>query len=70
MSWDNLLSGLVGAIVGAIVGFFGSVFLNWRNDKNNRRGAGRAVLAEIEMNKQAFRQAQTPRPLTEPPQFS
>lgn len=58
--WNNLSSGLLGAVIGSIAGFLGSVFLNWKAEGNNRKGAGRAVLAEVVMNREAFKQVVTP----------
>jgi hypothetical protein len=48
--WNNFTSGFAGAVIGAILGFLGSVFLNCRTIRRNRREAARAVLAEMFTN--------------------
>lgn len=70
IEWTNLSSGLLGAVIGSIAGFLGSLYLNWSNDKNNRRSAGRAVLAEIVMNQEAFKQIKVQAQPRQAPQFS
>jgi hypothetical protein len=73
IEWTNLSSGLLGAVIGSIAGFLGSLYLNWSNDKNNRRSAGRAVLAEIVMSQEAFKQSDDQaraRRARQAPQFS
>jgi hypothetical protein len=56
--WDNLSSGLIGAAIGAVIGsvlgFLGSVLLNWLGERSKRKGAGRALLAEMVSNMTAL----------------
>ena len=67
--WNNLLSGLAGAVIGSVLGFLGSVFLDWKAKRSNRKAAGRAVLAEMEMNVQAL-QVAVQHPPVQVPQIS
>ncbi len=50
MSWDNLVSAVIGSLIGSIAGFFGSRHLQKQSEENQRRGAGRAVLTEMLAN--------------------
>lgn len=63
--WNNLSSGLLGAAIGAVLGFLDSVFLNWWNDRQGRKAAGRAVLAEMFANLDRALSAESTRVLHE-----
>jgi hypothetical protein len=69
MSWDNLLSGLLGSVIGgligAIVGFLGSRRLQRDTEESQRKAAGRAVLAEMFTNADRALSAESTRVLHE-----
>lgn len=47
---NNLSSGLIGAVIGSVLGFLGSVIVDQRKERERRKAAGRAVLAEMIIN--------------------
>lgn len=63
--WNNLSSGLLGAAIGSVLGFLGSVYLNWRSDRQGRKAASRAVLAEMFTNLDRAMSAESTRVLHE-----
>ena len=50
---DNLLSGLVGAVIGSLFGFAGAMVVVLHEQRERRRGAARAIMAECYSNKLA-----------------